>query len=409
MKSYFLTLVFSLIIFSSLANAQNHLRGYVILISLDGARWDYVNRNVTPTLDSIKKIGVWALSLMPAFPSKTFPNHLSIITGMYPQNHGIISNYIKNPNNNKIYKLSDTAEIRNPEWYLGEAFWETARRNGIITASHFWPGSEIRLNYKRPDYFLNYQHNMPYIERVDRVITWLKLPYSKRPRFITLYFDAPDTYGHKFGPNSKEVDSAMKYCDKILGILFSKIRELPLKDSVDIIIVSDHGMTETFEDKIINVKNILRDYEYESIDEGPIMFINPYDKKQTKEIYATLKKNENGFKAFIKNEVPGYFKFSDHPFIGDIILIAEPNYSLLNSKEDITIMKNYFSKGNHGYDNHNLDMHGIFLAFGPSFKSNYKTGTLLNIDIYPLLCKIFRISPRQNIDGKLERIEFILK
>ena len=381
---------------------------YVILISLDGARWDYINRGVTPTLDSIIKNGVKALSLQPSFPSKTFPNHYSIITGMYPQNHGIISNTIFNPNSKKTYRLGDTIEVRNSEWYLGEAFWETAKRNGIKTASHFWPGSDINLEYRRPDIFVKYLHNMPYLERIERAISWLKLPYDERPRFITLYFDLPDTYGHKYGPNSPQVDSSMFYCDKIIGMFLHKIRQLDIKDSVDIIILSDHGMTDVSENKIINVSKILKDYKIKYLDEGPIMFVEPTNPNEIMNVYLTLKKNEKNYKVYLKNEVPEYYKFSSHPFIWNIILVADIGYSLLTD-ESIESMKKYFSKGNHGYDHNHLDMHGIFLAIGPSFKKNYKTGSLYNIDIYPLLCKLFNISPRSNIDGKLERIEFILK
>ena len=154
---------------------------YVILISFDGFRWDYSERSITPNLDSMKMRGVHALSLRPSFPTKTFPNHYSIITGMYPENHGIIFNGFTNPFNGKGYRLGDTVSVRESEWYIGEAFWETAERNGVRTASYFWPSSEVNLDYRRPTYYKKYRHNSPYRERIDGVIKWLELPLSERP------------------------------------------------------------------------------------------------------------------------------------------------------------------------------------------------------------------------------------
>jgi len=166
---------------------------YVILVSFDGFRWDYLNRNITPNLENIRETGVSASSLRPTFPSKTFPNHISIITGMYNDHHGIISNYFKNPFTNEVYKLGNNSAVKDPKWYRGEAFWETAKRQGIKTASFFWPGSEVTDINRRPDYYKTYEHKKSYKERVDTVITWLKIPQEERPHFLTLYFDAADT------------------------------------------------------------------------------------------------------------------------------------------------------------------------------------------------------------------------
>ncbi len=160
---------------------------YCILISFDGFRWDYANRGITPNLDKIRDEGVSALSLKPRFPTSTFPNHYSIITGLEPQNHGIILNYFEN-NESEIFKLGDTNAVRNPKWYWGEAFWETARRYNIITASYYWPGSELLPEYRRPNYFKQYHHNEPHHKKIDGVINWLQLPQADRPRFITIYF-----------------------------------------------------------------------------------------------------------------------------------------------------------------------------------------------------------------------------
>jgi len=380
---------------------------YVILISFDGFRWDYSERGVTPNMDNIKKEGVHAFSLKPVFPTKTYPNHYSIITGMYPENHGIISNSFLNPYTNESYNLGNREAVRDSKWYLGEAFWETAERNGIICASYFWPGSEVDLEERRPKYYKIYDHHNSYKNRIDGAINWLKLPYSERPHFISLYFHDTDFYGHDYGPNSVEIDQSISRLDSLVGYLNNGLNEINLKDSVNIILLSDHGMTEISTERTINIDEILTGYDYEIGGAKPFMMIEP-SKNNFYEVYDRLKENENHFKVYLREELPHRFHFSKHPFISSIILIADLGWSLV-SNDWLNQMKKYSSKGNHGYDNCHIDMHGIFIAKGPVFKQSYKTSTIRNIDVYPLLCKIFGIHPRSNVDGKLEFIEHVLK
>lgn len=398
MKKLFVLLFLLSITIGSFASSKP----YVILISFDGFRWDYLNRGISPNLEKIREEGVSAISLRPSFPSKTFPNHQSIITGMYPAHHGIIANNFADPFNKSYYRMSDTNTVRDARWYLGEAFWETAERQGIITASYFWPGSEVLLKYRRPTLIQAYEHLRPYEKRVDGLIDWLKLPYEKRPHFITLYFSETDDSGHKFGPDSPQTNDAIKRLDFMTGYLLNKLDDIKMRDSVDLIFVSDHGMTNVSDERTINIEKIVGLEDCKFYDSGPLVMVDP-QKGTEKEVYERLKKFENHYKVYYRDEVPEYFHFNNHPFIKHIIVIADLGWSAVSNRRS-----ERESKGNHGYDNQQLDMHGIFLAIGPSFKKNYHTGTLWNIDIYTLLCKIFNIYPRTNIDGKLERIEFIL-
>ena len=382
----------------------SQIKPYVILISFDAFRWDYISRGISPNLEKIKQEGVSALSLRSVFPSVTFPNHLSIITGMYPAHHGIITNTFHDPYSNENYRMSDTNAVRNGKWYQGEAFWETAERQGIITASYFWPGSELLNPYRRPTYFEKFEGKRPYEKRVQGVIDWLKLPPEKRPHFITAYFQDTDHFGHEYGPNSPELNEAIKRLDGIAGLFIKKLEEINMKDSVDLIFVSDHGMTEISKDKIINIEEITGSGKCKFYDDGALMMVEPA-KENIKEVYESLKAKEQHYKVYLREEMPEYYHFSDHPFISPIVVTADLGWSLITNKKTDWLTK---LKGSHGYDNNELDMHGFFLAEGPDFKKNYRTGTLWNIDIYPLLCKIFNIIPRANIDGKAERIEFIL-
>ncbi|MCX6171179.1 MAG: alkaline phosphatase family protein [Ignavibacteriales bacterium] len=399
MKKYLILI--SLLFITTISIAQ---KPYVILVSFDAFRWDYLNRGISPNLEKIREEGVSALSLRPSFPSKTFPNHISIITGMYPAHHGIILNNFADPFDKTFYRMSDTNAVQDGRWYLGEAFWETAERQGIITASYFWPGSVLKIPYRKPTYNEAYEHDRPYEKRVDGVIDWLKLPADKRPHFITLYCHETDTQGHDFGPDSPQTNEAIKRLDYIAGYLFQKLNEIKMKDSVNVIFVSDHGMTEVSKERTVNIEKIAGSDKCKFSDMGPIMFVEP-QKEKLKEVYDILKKNENHYKVYYRNEIPEYYHFNDHPFISSIVVIADLGWSAISNYHRKSERD---EKGNHGYDNNQLDMHGIFLATGPSFKKNYHTGTLWNIDIYPLLCKIFDIYPRTNIDGRLDRIEFIL-
>uniref|UniRef100_A0A7V2ZIR2 Alkaline phosphatase family protein n=1 Tax=Ignavibacterium album TaxID=591197 RepID=A0A7V2ZIR2_9BACT len=391
----------------SIGNLYSQNIPYTILISFDGFRWDYTSRGLTPNFDYIEKHGVKALSLKPSFPSITFPNHISIVTGMYPQNHGVFANTMYDPVTNKIYQLRDPDEVMNAYWYKGEMIWETARRQGVKTASYFWPGSEMNIDYRRPDYYEKYEHNRDYLARLNGVINWLKLPYSERPKFITLYYDLTDSEGHRYGPNSPQVNAAISRLDSLIGILFNKLDEIKLRDSVNIIIVSDHGMTEISKDRYVNIEEIASCKSCKFFNRGAVMNLFLTDKNELDAVYKNLKQNENHYKVYKPSEIPAQYHFNYNYLIGDLFILAEPGWSVGTTK-DKDRMSDY-NGGNHGFDNSFIDMHGIFYAIGPSFKENYKTGTIENVNIYPLLCKILNIIPRQNIDGKLENISFILK
>ncbi len=401
-KSFIHILFFFLI--SVTISAQD--KNYTILISFDGFRWDYPNRGITPTFKMIAENGVSALSLQPSFPSKTFPNHYTIVTGLYPQNHGLISNNMYDPFYDEYFSLGDRSAVENSRWYRGEAIWETARKQGLITASYFWPGSEIDIEYRRPDYFHFYEHKRPYMQRIDGIIEWLKLPYDERPIFITVYFDAADTYGHRFGPNSVEINNTIMSLDSLLNTLIVKLKKINLFDSTNIIVVSDHGMNEISNERVINIDEILKGLRYKIVDDGPFMFVFPDPENKTI-IYNTLKENEKNYRVYYKDNLPEHYNLSASHLLPDIVVIADPGWSLVNEKTADSYNNKSIS-GNHGYDNYFTDMHGIFYAMGPSFKKNYKIGTVLNIDIYPLLCKILNIKPKTNIDGKLKRIQAIL-
>ncbi|GAB4176958.1 MAG: ectonucleotide pyrophosphatase/phosphodiesterase [Calditrichia bacterium] len=406
MKKQFLSFIIGLWILIIAGSIQ--AKPYVILISIDGFRYDYIERGLTPNLEKLANEGVKAFSLQPSFPSKTFPNHYTIITGLYPQHHGLVSNSFKDPFTGMKYRLSDRSMVENPRWYRGEPLWTTAEMQGIRTACFFWPGSEIALEYKRPSRFKYYDQEIPYQTRVDSIGYWISLPESERPHLLFLYFEFVDLMGHIHGPNSKQLNDALKDADQALGNLLKKIEQLSYRDSINIVVVSDHGMQELLPEgkREIYMEDFLPLEDIIISHYGALGMITPKNNNDLNAVYETLKANENHYRVYLRENMPDYLHYGQHPFIAPIVLIPDPGYQIEGSR---SYKKKYASKGDHGYDHTTMDMHGIFIANGPAFKKEFKTGTLLNIDIYPLLCKILNIIPNAPIDGKLERIGYILK
>jgi len=229
---------------------------YLILLSMDGFRWDYPEKAYTPTLDSIEQYGVRA-NLIPSFPTKTFPNHYSMATGLYPENHGLLLNNFHNYELGETYSIHARQAIENADFYKGEPIWVTAEKQDVTTASYFWVGSEAPIQGIQPTYWKKYDHYLPFNSIIDTVIYWLDLPYAKKPHLITFYFNEPDEIGHKYGPESTEIVDKVEYLDSLLDVFFDKINKLPNADKLNIIITSDHGMAEVPSSNMLYLYNYI--------------------------------------------------------------------------------------------------------------------------------------------------------
>jgi ectonucleotide pyrophosphatase/phosphodiesterase family member 5 len=391
-----------------LPTAQAAERQYVLLVSLDGFRWDFIYRGLSPNIEWIAENGIEAISLEPVFPTKTFPNHYSIVTGQYAENHGMISNSFIDWETGNRFTLGNREMAVNAKYYQGEAVWETLRRNGIITASYFWPGSELDLEYRRPHYYHPYEHERPHLDRIEGIIEWLRLPEEERPQFLTLYFSDVDSEGHRTGPNSAEIDESIALVDSLLGILLDRLEDIGMLDRMNIMLVSDHGFTEVSPDRVIELHPVLDEYEVVTDGVGPIVMIKPENPDDIDPIYQRLKAGENHYRVYLKEDMPAYWHYSAHGYIMPIIAVADMGWSLTSRPYDPA--RGYFATGgNHGYDNKHMDMHGIFYAMGPAFRSGYRTGTVKSVDIYPLILEIFGMQSRSGIDGDLKNVRFMLR
>ena len=337
---------------------------------------------------------------MPSFPSKTFPNHYTIATGLYPDNNGIVHNMFYDPKSKQIYKISDRSKVKDGYFYNGTPIWNLAEKQGVKSACFYWVGSEANVNNRYASYWKNYEHNFPFKQRVDTVIKWLKLPEKERPHLILLYFHEPDGYGHKYGPNGIETKNKIQQLDSILNYLSSSLNKLN-NDKINLIVTSDHGMSNISTERVVVLMDYLKDNWLERIIGANPNYNLSYKKEFKDSVLHALKSIEH-IKFWERKEIPKRLHYGKNKRIGDISIVADSSWSIvLNENKKI----NY--KGAHGYDNSNLDMHAIFYAIGPAFKKNYSSPMLRNIDIYPLIAHILGLKTRK-IDGDFDKIKEVL-
>jgi alkaline phosphatase D len=384
------------------AHAQCDNQQITVVLSLDGFRWDYCDKTTTPTLDLIAKEGVKAVSLIPSFPSKTFPNHYTIATGLYPDHHGLVNNSFYDRTMDKPYSIGNKDARFNPAFYGGEPIWITAQKQGARTASFFWVGSDVAINGMHPDYWKEYNGGISFIQRIDTIIKWLSLPEAQRPQLIMAYYHEPDAVGHEYGPDDNRTLKLVRELDSLTGILYQRIKSLPISKCINFIVVSDHGMGAISSERNVS----LRDYIPESwpvkIEGGTPNFNIYTEGKWIDSVYASLKKNPH-IKVWKPGEVPAYLNYGKNPRVGDIIVVADSAWSITRYTP-----KKEFTGGTHGYDIRNTDIHAIFYAAGPAFRQNYIHPSFQNIHIYPLLARLLGIVPAKT-DGDLKAVEQMLR
>ncbi|MCG8326724.1 MAG: ectonucleotide pyrophosphatase/phosphodiesterase [Chitinophagales bacterium] len=409
MKNFFLLLGFLLLAVVAETQSQTLSEDqYVILISCDGYRYDYTERFQPPNITRFIEEGVEAASMIPSFPSKTFPNHYTIATGLYPEHHGLVNNSFYNPERDKIYRIRDREVVEDGSWYGGSPLWVNAEQNGMIAASYFFVGSEADVQGVRPSYYHRYDGSIPNKDRVKQVLEWLSLPEEKRPRFITLYFSDMDDAGHRYGPHGdKQLNKALGKLDEALGQLFKGVKKTGLP--VNIIMVSDHGMKEVTPDKLINLDPIKQDEKYRIVNNGALAHVYLKEKANKETVTNYINDQAEYLTAYTIEDFPHYHDKSN-PCLGDIILLPEYGYYLSDSRRIGMIQSGRFTQGGeHGFHPDFLEMHAIFYANGPAFKKGMKIPSFENIHVYPMICEILGLPLPEKLDGQAEVLRPILK
>ena len=404
-----LLITVSLLFFScsslSKDTASAEPENYLILISFDGFRWDYMEKTDTPNLDRLVASGVKADALIPAFPSKTFPNHYTIVTGLYPGNHGIVFNTIYDPIFDATFSLGNREEVKNGRWWGGKPIWVTAENQGLKTLCNFWPGSEAEINGVRPTYWVTYDGNIPNEARVQNVLDYLDKPVKDRPSFYTIYFSDPDDYGHMVGPDSSSINIAIQECDDRIGQLIAGLEQRNLFDKVNIMVVSDHGMAQLSQERLIFLDDYMDPTDLRIPNFSPVMDIW-CDESEVDSIFNLINGKHPHLSVYKKQDIPERLHFSNNRRIAPIIGIMDNGWSL-TSHDYYADHQSYYSGGTHGFDPAHSDMHAFFLAHGPAFKSGTTVPAFENIQLYNLMAKILDIEPALN-DGNIEIVKNIL-
>jgi len=400
-------LITSLFFFSCNKNSNSYdSTNYVILVSFDGFRWDYMEKTDTPNLDRLASNGVKADALISSFPSKTFPNHYTIVTGLYPENHGIVANTIYDPIFDAKFSLGNREEVQNGRWWGGEPIWVTAEKQGLKTLCNFWPGSEAEIKGTRPTYWTEYDGDLPNEERINIVLEYLDKPKKDRPHFLTVYFSDTDDYGHMGGPDSSSINVAIQECDARMGQLIEGLEKRNILDKVNIIIVSDHGMAQLSQDRLIFLDDYLDPTNLEIKNWYPLLDIW-CDESQVDSIYNLIHNKHESLSVYKKEDVPEYLHYSNNRRIAPIVGILDNGWSL-TSRDYFNEHQSYYRGGTHGYDPTHSDMHAFFLAQGPAFKSGIQYPALKNVHLYSLMAEILEIDPVET-DGNLDAVKGMLK
>ncbi|WP_250253808.1 ectonucleotide pyrophosphatase/phosphodiesterase [Chryseobacterium sp. Marseille-Q3244] len=381
---------------------------YVIMISTDGFRYDYAKKYNAENLLKLSENGVKAKAMIPSYPSITFPNHWSLITGLYPSHHGLIDNFFYDYKRKEPYAMSNKKNAEDGSWYGGTPLWGLAEKQGMVSASLMWVGSASDAGGLRPTYYYPYHEKFTPSEKVEKVVNWLKLPEDKRPHFISLYFPEVDGSGHHFGPDTKETETAVHLIDKAIGDLVQKVSDLGLKN-VNFVFVSDHGMIKVDGGAPLEIPALLFDKDrFDFYNSQTLLRVYVKNPDEVKSVYKELKAQKtDDYEVYLDKKLPKYLHFAtrddQYSRIGQILLLPKaPKIFLEKGKKT--------SVGKHGYNPRTVpEMKATFYAWGPEFKNNLEIDEFANINVYPLVAEVLGLKVDQPIDGKLKVLGKILK
>ena len=377
----------------------------LILISFDGYRPDYIDRGLSPNLTALAADGVRAKAMRPAFPTLTFPNHYTIVTGLYPDHHGIVNNRMIDPVSGKSFVYSDAKSIADPAWWGSDPLWVSVERQGGHAATMFWPGSDVAIDHVRPGHWLPFDGKMTPGARVDQVLSWLDLPPAQRPGFVTLYFEQIDHAAHYFGPASKETNDALRELDAALGRLVDGLKQRGLFDAANLVVVSDHGGTAAGADKVVVLDDVVDMTNVDLVNSGVLAGFAPKPGHERQVEGAVLQPHDH-MRCWRKAEVPARLHYGSNPRVPPLLCLAEKGWMIF-TREFMNRPNRHISVGEHGYDNAEPDMRALFVARGPAFRRGLVVPEFDNVDVYPLLAHVLRIQPQPN-DGNYAEVKAML-
>jgi len=378
--------------------AEQRDKPYLLLVSIDGFRWDFADLQDTPAIDRIAENGLKAEALQPVFPTLTFPSHFSIATGVRPASHGIVANEFPNEDGSRWYQYKDRSSVQDGQWYLTEPIWVTAEKQGMVSAAYFFVGTEADVAGIRPSHWRAFDAAISGEERVAQVLSWLSEPPETRPHLITLYFEDVDEYTHWNGPGSPESLEAIRRVDAQLQLLLDGIGKLPHGNEVYVLLVSDHGQASYNPDEPTLVLDRIIDLEgTRSVDGGPYVFIHfeEGDVNRAERMRDVI----NGYwtcgRALLPTQAPAGWKMGTSARYPDLIVLAEPGCSVLSTADK----QNKITPGDHGWSPEMPEMRGIFYAMGPRIPPGLQIGVVQATDVYPLMLSILGLRAPHPMEG----------
>ncbi|MDP1988993.1 ectonucleotide pyrophosphatase/phosphodiesterase [Phenylobacterium sp.] len=363
--------------------------GPVILISIDGFRSDYLDRGLTPHLGGLADRGLRA-PMRASFPTKTFPNHYTLVTGLTPARHGLVDNIMRDPDHpGRLFRLGDRSEVTDPLWWEeGLPIWVSAERAGLKTATLFWPGSEAAIHGVRPSHWRTFDQSMSAEARVDQLLAWLDVPAAEQPAFLALYFDEVDTDGHRYGPDAPELNAALARTDAAIGRLVAGLEARGLLSAANLIVVSDHGMAPTSRDRVIYLEDLVSVEDGQVLSTGPHLTFEPARGREAQAAAALLRDHAH-MSCWRKAELPERFAYR-HRRVASLFCLAETGWEIL--PRDVAARRPQVG-GAHGFDPDDPTMTAIFVAAGPAFRVGIELPRIDNVDVYPLLSRLLALQP----------------
>ncbi|XP_069022537.1 bis(5'-adenosyl)-triphosphatase enpp4 [Embiotoca jacksoni] len=354
----------------------------LLLVSFDGFRADYLQRFPMPNLKLLYDQGVLVEQLTNVFVTKTFPNHYSLVTGLYAESHGILASNMYDPVSHKHFHITNDTD---PMWWSeARPLWLTALDSGYETAAMMWPGSDVAIGNRTATHFSPYSADVPFQQRLGNVTKWME----QGAMFSALYWEEPDRSGHMFGPdNTTAMSKALKEVDENIGLLVSELKRTNLWGRVNILITSDHGMTQCSAERLIRLDDCLHSDNYTLVDLTPVAALIP--QKDPEAVFAVLSRCHAHMKAYLKENIPDRLHYRNNQRVQPIILIADEGWTIVQ-RGNLTRL------GDHGYDNSLPSMHPFLAAAGPGFRQGYRIGSMQSVDVYPLMCRLLSVPPQPN-------------
>lgn len=364
-----------------------------LLISIDGLRPDSVTSQLMPNLAKFTKEGA-STHLKPVFPTLTFPNHYSLVTGLYPTEHGILANEMRDPAIEQDFRISKPETVRNPAWWIGEPIWVAAQRQERRAFTMFWPGSDVEIHGVRPTQWKAFDASFTGDDRVKAVLGWFDLPLEERPDFATLYFEHVDVAEHQSGLGSVDQRDALAKVDAWLGQLFEGLKARNLRKNINIVIVSDHGMANVDLKKVIDLDPILQSFDVDVVSKGAVSALWPKPGTNLPKLLAKLRAASRWMKVYAPNEIPERYHLTSSPRVPPILLVGDEGAYIARNPNQPTGGKGHFAT--HGYDNELRSMEAFFAAEGPTLKTGVSLKTPVESPhVYALLAKLLEINPAE--------------